>query len=230
MGSIPLDELGVSYPHFGKCDYKMTVGNLFIVSAPSGAGKTSLVKALLQAGIDLTLSISYTSRPARPEEMDGRDYHFVSREIFEQKLEQGEFLESAELYGNLYGTSQKWINETIESGHDILLEIDSQGAQQVRRNFPQAVGIFVLPPSLAVLETRLRQRGQDSAEAIARRLAAAREEIGHVGEYDYVIINEKLDNALQDLSCVIQAERLRMRSQLVRHHDLITQLGRTPAL
>lgn len=208
----------------------MTVGNLFIVSAPSGAGKTSLVKALLQAGIDLTLSISYTSRPARPEEMDGRDYHFVSREIFEQKLEQGEFLESAELYGNLYGTSQKWINETIESGHDILLEIDSQGAQQVRRNFPQAVGIFVLPPSLAVLETRLRQRGQDSAEAIARRLAAAREEIGHVGEYDYVIINEKLDNALQDLSCVIQAERLRMRSQLVRHHDLITQLGRTPAL
>jgi guanylate kinase len=207
----------------------MTPGNLFIVSAPSGAGKTSLVKALLQTGIDLTLSVSYTSRPARPEELDGRDYHFVSREIFEQKLAQGEFLESAELYGNLYGTSQEWINETIVSGHDILLEIDSQGAQQVRNNFPKAVGIFVLPPSLEALETRLRQRGQDSAEAIARRLAAAREEIGHMSEYDYVIINEKLDKALQDLVCIIQAERLRMTSQLARHHELIAQLGRIPA-
>lgn len=206
----------------------MTPGNLFIVSAPSGTGKTSLVKALLQTGIDLSLSVSYTSRPARPEEVEGRDYHFVSREIFEQKLERGKFLESAEVYGNLYGTSQEWLNETIVSGHDILLEIDSQGAQQVRRAFPKAVGIFVLPPSLEALETRLRQRAQDSAEAITRRLAAARDEIGHMGEYDYVIINERLDQALQDLACIVQAERLRITSQVVRHHDLITQLGRIP--
>jgi len=202
----------------------MTPGNLFIVSAPSGAGKTSLVKALLQTGIDLSLSVSYTSRPARPEEVDGRDYHFVSREIFEQKLERGEFLESAEVYGNLYGTSQEWLNETIVCGHDILLEIDSQGAQQVRRVFPKAVGIFVLPPSLEALETRLRQRAQDSPEAITRRLASARDEIGHVSEYDYVIINERLDQALQDLACIVQAERLRITSQVVRHHDLVTQL------
>jgi guanylate kinase len=206
----------------------MTPGNLFIISAPSGTGKTSLVKALLKTGIDLHLSISYTSRPARPEEVDGRDYHFVSREIFEQRREQGEFLESAQLYGNFYGTSQKWINETIASGHDILLEIDSQGAQQVRNYFPAAVGIFVLPPSLEVLETRLRSRGQDSREAITRRLAAAREEMGHVSEYDYVIINEKLDRALRDLTCIVHAERLRRPRQLARHHDLVTQLGKTP--
>jgi guanylate kinase len=206
----------------------MTPGNLFIISAPSGAGKTSLVKALLKTGIDLRLSISYTSRPARPEEVDGRDYHFVSREMFEQRRERGEFLESAQLYGNFYGTSQKWINETIASGHDILLEIDSQGAHQVRRIFPKVVGIFVLPPSLEVLEMRLRLRGQDSSEAITRRLAAAREEMGHVGEYDYVIINEKLDKALQDLACIIHAERLRMTKQIARHHDLVTQLGKMP--
>ncbi|MEP6879687.1 MAG: guanylate kinase [Nitrosospira sp.] len=206
----------------------MTPGNLFIISAPSGAGKTSLVKALLKTGIDLRLSISYTSRPARPEEVDGRDYHFVSREMFEQRRERGEFLESAQLYGNFYGTSQKWINETIASGHDILLEIDSQGAHQVRRIFPKVVGIFVLPPSLEVLEMRLRLRGQDSSEAITRRLAAAREEMGHVDEYDYVIINEKLDKALQDLACIVHAERLRMTKQIARHHDLVTQLGKMP--
>jgi guanylate kinase len=206
----------------------MTSGNLFIISAPSGAGKTSLVKALLKTGIDLRLSISYTSRPARPEEVDGRDYHFVSREMFEQRRERGEFLESAQLYGNFYGTSQKWINETIASGHDILLEIDSQGAHQVRRIFPKVVGIFVLPPSLEVLEMRLRLRGQDSSEAITRRLAAAREEMGHVDEYDYVIINEKLDKALQDLACIVHAERLRMTKQIARHHDLVTQLGKMP--
>ncbi|MBA2659116.1 MAG: guanylate kinase [Nitrosospira sp.] len=208
----------------------MTPGNLFIVSAPSGAGKTSLVKALLKTGIDLSLSISYTSRPARAEEVPGRDYHFVSWEIFEQLRKKGEFLESAQLYGNFYGTSQKWINDSITSGHDILLEIDSQGAQQVRRIFPKAVGIFVLPPSLEMLETRLRRRGQDSPEAITRRLAAAREEMNHMNEYDYVIINEELDKALQDLACIVKAERLRMANQLVRHQDLVIQLGKVPAV
>lgn len=201
-----------------------TAGNLFIISAPSGAGKTSLVRALLRTEMDLNLSVSYTSRPPRQEEMDGRDYHFVSREVFEQMLERGEFLESAEVYGNCYGTSQKWLNEAMLSGQDILLEIDSQGAQQVRRAFPEAVGVFILPPSLEVLEARLRSRGQDSPAVIARRVAAACEEIGHVTEYDYVIINEELDRTLGDFFCIVQAERLRMVKQLVRYHDLVTQL------
>lgn len=205
-----------------------TPGNLYIISAPSGAGKTSLVKALLQTGIDLSLSISYTSRPPRPEEIDGRDYHFVTREVFEQKLQQDEFLESAEVYGNFYGTSKNWINETMMSGRDTLLEIDSQGARQVRTVFPVTVGIFVLPPSLQVLEMRLRHRAQDSPEAISRRLAAAREEMSHVGEYDYLIINDKLDRALQDLKCIVQAERLKMAKQLIRHHGLLAQLSDTP--
>jgi len=198
-------------------------GSLFIISAPSGAGKTSLVKALVQTDDALSLSISYTSRPPRPEEVNGRDYHFVSREVFEQMLERGEFLESAEVYGNFYGTSQKWINEAMLSGHDILLEIDCQGAQQVRKIFPRAVGIFVLPPSMEALEARLKSRGQDSPEVIARRVAAAREEMSHVGEFNYVIINEKLDEALRDFSTIIHAERLRMVKQLMRYHDLIVQ-------
>jgi guanylate kinase len=143
-------------------------------------------------------------------------------------LEQGEFLESAQVYGNLYGTSKKWIDETLLSGRDILLEIDSQGARQVRRIFPEAVGIFVLPPSLEVLEMRLRHRAQDSTEAIRRRSAAARDEITHVADYDYAIINERLDKALQDLKCIVQAERLKVVKQLSRHHDLMAQLGKMP--
>ncbi len=202
-----------------------TLGNLFIISAPSGTGKTSLIKALLQTDIDLSLSVSYTSRLVRPGEVEGRDYYFVERKMFEQMLEHGEFLESAEVYGNLYGTSQKWIDKTIASGQDILLEIDSQGAQQVRRIFSNTVSIFVLPPSLEVLETRLRNRNQDCQEVIARRMAAARQEISRVNEYDYVIINENLDEALRGLTSIVQAERLRMATQLVRHHDLVTRLG-----
>ena len=202
-----------------------TPGNLFILSAPSGTGKTSLIEALSQTDIDLSLSVSYTSRSMRLGEVEGRDYYFVERKIFEQMLEHGEFLESAEVYGNLYGTSQKWINKAIDSGRDILLEIDTQGAQQVRRFFSNAVSIFVLPPSIKVLETRLRNRNQDCEEAIARRMAAARQEISHVREYDYVIINENLDKALRELVCVVQAERLRMAVQLVRHHDLVMRLG-----
>lgn len=203
----------------------ITLGSLFILSAPSGTGKTSLVKALLQEDINLSLSISYTSRSARKEEVHGRDYYFVERNIFEQMLNQGEFLESAEVYGNLYGTSQKWINSAINTGQDVLLEIDTQGAQQVRKIFPKAISIFVLPPSLEILESRLKNRNQDCQEAIVRRMAAARQEISHVSEYDYVIINASLDKALRDLACVIQAERLRMATQLVRHQGLVAKFG-----
>lgn len=203
----------------------ITLGSLFVLSAPSGTGKTSLVKALLQKDINLSLSVSYTSRSARNEEVHGRDYYFVERKVFEQMLDQGEFLESAEVYGNLYGTSQKWINNAINAGQDVLLEIDTQGAQQVRKIFPKAVSIFILPPSLETLETRLKNRNQDCQEAIVRRMAAARQEISHVSEYDYVIINKSVDKALRDLICVIQAERLRMSAQLVRHHSLVTKFG-----
>jgi guanylate kinase len=200
-------------------------GKLFILSAPSGTGKTSLTKSLLRKDINLWLSISYTSRLMRPSEVEGHDYFFVERNVFEQMLGDGEFIESAEIYGNLYGTSQKWINEAISSGKDILLEIDGQGARQVRKIFSDVVSIFVLPPSLEVLENRLKDRNQDSKEVIAKRMAAAKEEISHVSEYDYVIINDNIDIALRDLVSVVQSERLRASAQLVRYHDLVTQLG-----
>jgi len=199
-------------------------GNLFIVTAPSGAGKTSLVRALLAADANVQLSISYTTRAMRPGEADGRDYHFVSREQFQEMLGRGEFLESAEVYGNYYGTSQTWINQVMQSGKDILLEIDWQGAAQVRRLFPAAIGVFILPPSLPALQQRLQGRGQDSAEVIARRMEAAREDISHVGEFDYAIINDEFDVAVDDLRAVFRAERLAIDRQLARHRDLISML------
>lgn len=199
-------------------------GNLFIISAPSGAGKTSMVSALLNSNRQIALSISYTTRAPRPGETDGKEYHFVSRDRFLQMAQQGDFLESAEVYGNLYGTSQSWIEKQLASGRDILLEIDWQGAAQVRKLMPQAISIFILPPSLAALESRLNGRGQDSAEVIARRLQAAQEDISHVAEFDYVIINDKLDEALRQLDAVITAAGLRRDSQLARHANLINQL------
>ena len=188
-------------------------GNLFIISAPSGAGKTSLVGALLNSNKQIALSISYTTRAPRPGETDGKEYHFVSRDKFLQMAQNGDFLESAEVYGNLYGTSQPWIEQQLASGRDILLEIDWQGAAQVRRLMPHAISIFILPPSLDALETRLKGRGQDSAEVIARRLHAAQEDISHVAEFDYVIINDKLDEALRQLDAVVIAIGLRRDSQ-----------------
>ena len=199
-------------------------GNLFIVSAPSGAGKTSLVKALLNTNKDIDLSISYTSRPARPGEVNGKDYHFVSRETFLAMANHGDFLESAEVYGNLYGTSQSWIATETANGRDILLEIDWQGAAQVRKKFPDCIGIFILPPSLQALEDRLKGRAQDSAEVIARRIASAQEDVAHVTEFDYVIINDKLDEALQQLNAVVVAAGLRRDRQLARQQNLINQL------
>ncbi len=202
-----------------------TAGSLFIISAPSGAGKTSLVRALLQSGLSLSLSISHTTRPPRSQEVNGRDYHFVSMDIFQTMLDNGEFLESAEVYGNLYGTSQKWINEAVAVGQDIVLEIDCQGAHQVQQIFPRAVAIFVLPPSVEALETRLRMRGQDNAEVIQKRLSAAREEVTHIREFDYVIVNNDLDEALGDLLCIIKSERLRRERQLQKYRSLMAQLS-----
>ena len=198
-------------------------GLLFIVSSPSGGGKTSLVKALLEAEPAVRLSVSYTTRAPRPGEVEGRDYHFVTVPEFERMLEAGEFLESAIIYGNHYGTSQNWIERERAEGRDVLLEVDWQGAQQVRRLMRQVVSIFILPPSPEVLETRLRGRRQDSEEVVARRLAAAREEIGHVSEYEYVIINDDFDRAALDLRSIIRAERLKLARQLASNPGLFNR-------
>jgi guanylate kinase len=199
-------------------------GNLFIISAPSGAGKTSLVHALLGINSHIDLSVSYTTRDPRHGEQDGKDYHFVSRETFLEMAKRGEFLESAEVYGNLYGTSQTWISREITRGRDILLEIDWQGAAQVRRLFPDCISIFILPPSISALEQRLKGRGKDNDEVIAKRMAAVRDDVAHIAEFDYVIINDNLDDALRELDAVVLSARLRCAKQLSRHHDLINQL------
>lgn len=199
-------------------------GSLFIISAPSGAGKTSLVQALLNINPHIDLSVSYTTREPRAGECDGKDYHFVSRATFMAMAERGEFLESAEVYGNLYGTAQTWITQETRKGRDILLEIDWQGAAQVRKLFPDSVSIFILPPSLQALEQRLTGRGKDSAAVIAKRMDAVREDVGHVAEFDYVIINDNLNEALRELNGVVLSARLKCAKQLARHQALINQL------
>jgi guanylate kinase len=201
-------------------------GNLFIVAAPSGAGKSSLVSALLQRDSRVRLSISYTTRQPRPGEASGREYHFVAREAFEAMIVAGDFLEHANVYGNLYGTSKRWIGETLTSGLDVILEIDWQGAQQVRRLFADSLGIYILPPSLEVLDQRLHGRGQDNSEVIATRLAAAREDMGHLSEFDYVIINNDFREALADLCAIFRAARLTREKQQVSHAVLIHKLLR----
>jgi len=199
-------------------------GNLFIVCAPSGGGKTSLVSELLRADPGVKLSVSYTTRPPRPGEADGRDYHFVSEQRFWQLLEHGDLLESARVHGHHYGTSQSWVAEHRAAGDDILLEIDWQGAAQIRRLIPEAVGIFILPPSFETLVARLNKRAQDAPDVIARRLAAAREEISHAGEFDYVIINSDFEEAVRDLIAIVRAQRLRGDAQLARHHQLLNRM------
>ncbi|MEI7457609.1 MAG: guanylate kinase [Nitrosomonadales bacterium] len=199
-------------------------GSLFVISAPSGAGKTSLVHALLATNPQIDLSISYTTRAPRPGEVDGVAYHFVSRETFLEMSGRGEFLESAEVYGNFYGTSQSWIAQENAKDRDILLEIDWQGANQVRCQFPECVSIFILPPSIAALEQRLTGRGTDHSDIIKRRMAAASEDVAHVAEFDYVIINDDLNEALKEFNAIVLAARLRGTKQLARHQNLINQL------
>ncbi|MBI4190135.1 MAG: guanylate kinase [Betaproteobacteria bacterium] len=200
-------------------------GNLFIVCAPSGAGKTSLVNELLKADPGIKLSVSYTTRKPRAGEVDGREYHFVTEQKFAHMAEQGEFLESALVHGNQYGTSQRWISEQRTAGNDILLEIDWQGAFQVRKLIPESIGIFILPPSFEALLSRLNKRAQDAPDMIALRLAAAREEISHVSEFNYVIINDTFNEAAQDLISIVRAQRLRASIQLARHSDMINRMN-----
>lgn len=199
-------------------------GNLFIVSAPSGAGKSSLVTAWLERDTSIGLSVSYTTRAPRAGEVDGVHYHFISRAAFQERLGNGEFLESAEVYGNYYGTSQRWIENEMAAGRDILLEIDWQGAGQVRKLMPAALSIFILPPSLAELQRRLDGRGTDSAEVIAKRMAAAREDISHALEFDYLVINDQFETALADLLAIARAQRLLLPSQLQRQAQLLNHL------
>lgn len=201
-------------------------GVLYIVSAPSGAGKTSLVKALLKTDPAIRLSVSYTTRPPRPGETDGRDYHFVSHQQFEKMLADGEFLEHAEVYGNFYGTSKGSIGRDLNAGRDILLEIDWQGAEQVRQHFLQSASIFVLPPSFSALRTRLAGRGQDSDEVIERRLAAAAHDVAHADAFDYIIVNDDFDHALQDLVAITRSIRLEAARQLKRHTALFEEFRR----
>lgn len=198
-------------------------GLLFIVAAPSGAGKTTLVRQLLASTAGISLSISHTTRAPRPGEVDGRDYHFIDVARFKAMIAAEDFLEWAEVHGNYYGTSRRWIESERAAGRDVLLEIDWQGAQQVRRLFPDAISIFILPPSLAALRQRLEGRGTDSPAVIARRLAAAHEEMRHVGEFGYVIINDDLATALADLAAVVRAARLRLDTQRLRHAALFAQ-------
>lgn len=198
-------------------------GNLFVVVAPSGAGKTSLVGELLKRDPNVKLSMSYTTRAPRAGEVDGVDYHFVARDRFEAMIAAGEFLEHATVHGNLYGTSKRWIDRELAGDHDVLLEIDWQGARQVRRLFPEVTGIFILPPSLAELERRLKGRGKDSPETIARRLANATEEISHVLEFEYIIVNDRFETALDDLLAIVRATRVSRPQQALRLKKLIDE-------
>lgn len=202
----------------------MISGNLFIITAASGAGKTSLVKALLEKDAHVKTSISHTTRQARPGEVDGVDYHFVSDEVFLSTLKAGGFLESAYVHNARYGTSEKMVNDTLAEGHDVILEIDWQGAEQVRKVYANAVSIFIVPPSLEVLAQRLKKRAQDSEEVIAKRLSAARDEMRHLVAFDYVTINDQFDDALRDLMAIIQTQRLKTKTQIQRHKVLIQTL------
>jgi len=199
-------------------------GCLFVLAAPSGGGKTSLVAALLEREPGIRLSISYTTRAPRPGEADGVHYHFIDEPRFLALKDKGEFLEHAYVHGNWYATSSTWLAGEVARGHDVLLEIDWQGAQQVRRLMPEAVHIFILPPTLAQLRERLEKRGQDAPEVIHLRLEAAQEEMRHCGDFDYVIMNQDFARAVDDLSAIVRAARLTAPRQMVRHSQLLQRL------
>ncbi|MBW7472298.1 guanylate kinase [Marinobacter sp. M216] len=200
-------------------------GTLYVVSAPSGAGKTSLVAAMLRNDEKLCVSVSHTTRPMREGEQDGVNYHFVSREAFEAMIGRGDFLEHADVFGNYYGTSHIWVRDTLAQGRDVILEIDWQGAEQVRRLMPECVSIFIVPPSSDVLRERLTGRGTDAPEVVERRLAEAAEECRHALEFDYLVVNDQFAVALADLLAVVRSQRLRMSVQQERHGELLAGLS-----
>lgn len=202
----------------------MTRGTLFTVSAPSGAGKTSLVAALVSSTDNVQVSVSHTTRAIRPGEQDGINYHFVTAERFTDMLGRAEFLEHAQVFANYYGTSKAWVEETLRSGKDVILEIDWQGAQQVRRLLPEAVSVFILPPSQETLLKRLTGRGQDSEQVIAARMAEAKNEISHYVESDYLIVNDDFKLALYEFRAILTAERLRLANQAQKHQALLSSL------
>ena len=199
-------------------------GTLFVVAAPSGAGKSTLVNALLERERAISLSVSHTTRPPRVGEQYGRHYYFVDRAEFEREIDEGVFLEHAEVHGNLYGTSRTTVQDLLGQGRDVLLEIDWQGAEQIRRSKPDCVSVFILPPSRAELERRLRGRGSDAPDVIERRLHNSRGEIAHAHEFDYIVVNDVFEQALGDLQAIVRAVRLRSSLQWQRHEGLIADL------
>jgi guanylate kinase len=201
-------------------------GTLYIVAAPSGAGKTSLTRALLEQEPGIALSVSYTSRPPRPNEVDGVHYHFVSRGVFEEMIRRGEFFEHAIVHGDLKGTARSAVEHTLAQGKDVLLEIDWQGARQVREQMKDTVSIFILPPSRAELERRLRSRGADTDAVIRRRLADSRADIAHAQEFDYLVVNDEFAAALAELHAIVRNRQLRCDNQMARHASLLADLLR----
>ncbi len=203
-----------------------STGTLFTVSAPSGAGKTSLVNALVKHDRELRVSVSHTTRPRRPGETDGVDYHFIDAATFQSMLARTEFLEHAQVFGNLYGTSQAWVEQQLRAGTDVILEIDWQGARQVKRLMPQTQAIFILPPSRATLQQRLTARGQDDSAIIAARMAEAVEEMSHYVDGDYLVVNQDFDTALAELQAIVASQRLRTSRQQVELAELLQDLLR----
>jgi guanylate kinase len=199
-------------------------GFLYVIAAPSGAGKTSLVAALVSSTDDLEVSVSFTTRSARPAEQDGVEYHFIDTPTFESMIAANAFLEHAKVYQCYYGTSREWVQQRLSQGFDVVLEIDWQGAQQIRQQFPAAALVFILPPSLAVLEQRLQRRQQDSAEAIAGRMRSAQDEISHYQEYDYLVVNDDFGEALSNLRRIVRSQRLRCCVQQQRLAPLLQDL------
>lgn len=201
-----------------------SLGSLFTIAAASGSGKTSLVKALTESLDNIQVSVSHTTRHMRVGEEDGRHYFFVTKQKFLNMITNSEFLENAEVFGHYYGTSRAWVEQRLEAGTDVILEIDWQGAAQIRELFPHSTSIFILPPSLSVLKERLIKRQQDSLETIDQRLAMANKEINHCKEFDYLVINEDFDHALLDLKAIIKSKRLETAIQLRRHSKLLENL------
>lgn len=204
----------------------MKQGTLFIVTAPSGAGKTSLVNELLHQIKNLLVSVSHTTRPIRPSETNGKNYHFIDERRFLSMLSNGDFLETADVYGYKYGTSSKWVSAELGRGNDVILEIDWQGAIQIKRQFPGACSIFILPPSLEALIDRLHKRQQDDDETIARRMAQAKEVISHVKDADYAVVNDRFDETVNEVSSIIQSRRLKIEAQMVNLANLLANLAK----